>query len=168
MEDPNPKVSGMGIKELEQRGIKVHVGILQKECEWLNRGYIKLITTNKPWVIAKVAQSEDKFLGLNSNSTTAITGKEARTHSHELRSSVDAVMIGTWPYTHKDMVIDSLNNGYSPSKFLFKIEYESFPKATNVGEQAPISCISCRNIWTFSFSNSLFTLRYCMIFPDSL
>ena len=47
MEDPNPKVSGMGIRQLQQRGIRVHVGLLRKESEWLNRGYIKLITTNK-------------------------------------------------------------------------------------------------------------------------
>ena len=94
MEDPNPKVSGMGIAKLKKYGIRVDVGILKEKCEWLNRGYIKWVTTNKPWVIAKAAQSENNFLGLNSNSTTNITGKEAKIHSHELRSNVDAIMIG--------------------------------------------------------------------------
>ena len=94
MEDPNPKVSGRGVRELEKYGIKVTVGLLKKESEWLNRGYIKLITSNKPWVIAKVAQSENKFLGVNSNSTTSITGEDSKIHSHQLRSNVDAIMIG--------------------------------------------------------------------------
>ena len=94
MKDPNPKVSGRGIRELEKYGIKVHIGLLQEESEWLNRGYIKLITTNKPWIIAKAAQSENNFLGSDSKSTTNITGKEARYHSHALRSCVDAIMIG--------------------------------------------------------------------------
>ena len=31
MKDPNPKVSGMGIEELEKHGVQVNVGILQKE-----------------------------------------------------------------------------------------------------------------------------------------
>ncbi len=94
MEDPNPKVSGMGIRELEQRGIRVHLGLLREESKWLNRGYVKLITTNRPWVIAKVAQSENKFLGLDSNSRIDITGDEAKFHSHELRKNVDAIMVG--------------------------------------------------------------------------
>jgi len=94
MKDPNPQVSGKGIRELEKYGIPINVGLLEKESEWLNRGYIKWITTNRPWVIAKVAESENNFLGLNSNSKTNITGEEAKIHSHELRSNVDAIMIG--------------------------------------------------------------------------
>ena len=94
MKDPNPKVSGMGIEELEKHGVQVNVGILQKECEWLNRGYINWITNHKPWVIAKVAQSENNFLGLDSNTTTNITGQESKVHSHELRSNVDAIIVG--------------------------------------------------------------------------
>ena len=94
MEDPNPKVSGMGIKELEQRGIRVNVGLLKKKCEWLNRGYIKLITTNRPWVIAKVAQTSDGYMGVNSETSTWITGDISKNHTHTLRSQVDAVLIG--------------------------------------------------------------------------
>ena len=94
IKDPNPKVSGKGISELEKYGVKVHIGLLKKECEWLNRGYIKWITKNKPWVIAKAAQSENNFLGLNSKSKINITGNEAKIHSHELRKNVDAIMIG--------------------------------------------------------------------------
>ena len=94
MKDPNPKVSGSGILELEKYGIQVNVGLLKDECEWLNRGYIKWITTNKPWIIAKAAESENNFLGLDSNSTANITGRESKIHSHELRSNVDAIMVG--------------------------------------------------------------------------
>ncbi len=94
MKDPNPKVSGRGVLELEKYGIKVHVGILKKECEWLNRGYIKWVTSGKPWIIAKVAQSENNFLGLDSNTTTSITGQESKIHCHELRRNVDAIMVG--------------------------------------------------------------------------
>ena len=95
MKDPNPKVCGQGIKELQDYGIKIHVGLLREECEELNKGYIKLISTKRPWVIAKVAQSEDEFLGFDSNSRTKISGKEANIHCHSLRSKVDAIMVGS-------------------------------------------------------------------------
>ena len=84
----------IAIYELKKQGIRVNVGLLEKESRWLNRGYIKWVTENKPWVIAKVAQSENNFLGLNSNSKTNITGNEAKIHSHELRKNVDAIMVG--------------------------------------------------------------------------
>jgi len=95
IEDPNPKVCGEGARELEDYGIKVHVGLLSEECRELNKGYIKLISTKKPWVIAKAAQSENKFLGLDSKSRTKISGQEANAHCHDLRSKVDAIMVGS-------------------------------------------------------------------------
>ena len=38
--DPNPKVSGRGVKILKDAGIEVEVGILRKESEKLNRRFI--------------------------------------------------------------------------------------------------------------------------------
>ena len=77
MKDPNPKVSGAGISALEEYGIRVNVGILQKECEWLNRGYIKWITINKPWVIAKVVLG---LTGLRVSEEEEIDGLDISAH----------------------------------------------------------------------------------------
>src|SRR6056297_2879536 len=43
MVDPNPKVSGQGIKILEDAGIEVVSGVLEEEAKELNRGFIKLM-----------------------------------------------------------------------------------------------------------------------------
>ena len=51
MTDPNPKVSGMGLRELVKAGIEVRSGILEQEAVRLNEFYIKYITTGKPFVI---------------------------------------------------------------------------------------------------------------------
>ena len=94
MLDPNPEVNGNGVSELIKSGIPVTTGILKKEAESLNRGFIKTMKYGRPWVIAKAAQSSNGFLGINSDSQTWITGKIAKQHSHNLRASVDAIMVG--------------------------------------------------------------------------
>ena len=94
MLDPNPDVNGKGVEELEKAGIAVHVGIMSDESSRLNQGFYKWTTLNLPWVIAKVAQSADGYMGLNSESSIWITGEFSRKYTHQLRSEVDAVIIG--------------------------------------------------------------------------
>jgi diaminohydroxyphosphoribosylaminopyrimidine deaminase/5-amino-6-(5-phosphoribosylamino)uracil reductase len=59
MKDPNPKVAGKGIVELEKAGIKVISGILEEKARNLNESYTKYITTGMPFVTLKVAMTLD-------------------------------------------------------------------------------------------------------------
>ena len=43
--DVNPAVNGRGIKKLRDAGIEVVAGVLQRECEFINKSYSKFITT---------------------------------------------------------------------------------------------------------------------------
>ncbi len=92
--DPNPEVNGKGVAALEKAGIMVHVGILEEEASRLNQSFNKWILTGMPWVIAKVAQSADGYMGINSETSIWLTGDVSRSHAHTLRSEVDAVLIG--------------------------------------------------------------------------
>lgn len=92
--DPNPDVKGLGVKHLENMGIKVLVGILEEKATLLNPGYNKWIQTGKPYVIAKFAESKDGYIGIDNNSTTKITSKLADEKIHDLRARVDAILIG--------------------------------------------------------------------------
>jgi len=92
--DPNPDVNGKGVEALEKAGIMVHVGILEEEAKRLNQSFNKWITQGMPWVIAKVAQSADGYMGINSETSIWLTGEVSRSHAHTLRSEVDAVLIG--------------------------------------------------------------------------
>ncbi len=94
MIDPNPKVSGLGIKQLENHGVKVNLGLCKDNAENLNRGFSTWIKTGRPWVIAKVAQSSNGFLGVDNNSQTIISCPESLKNVHILRSQVDAIMVG--------------------------------------------------------------------------
>jgi diaminohydroxyphosphoribosylaminopyrimidine deaminase/5-amino-6-(5-phosphoribosylamino)uracil reductase len=97
MVDPNPKVSGRGIAELEHAGIEVKSGILEDKASKLNESYMKYITTGKPFVTLKVAMTLDGKIATPEGQSKWITGEKARKAVHRLRSSVDAIMtaIGT-------------------------------------------------------------------------
>lgn len=94
MVDPNPLVSGSGIKMLEEAGIDVKVGVLEQECKWLNRFFIKHITSGLPYVILKSAVSLDGFIATTNNESKWISSEESRRRVHILRSTCDAVLIG--------------------------------------------------------------------------
>ncbi len=57
--DPNPLVSGSGVKLLRKKGIEVEVGLLENDAIEINRGFIKRMTTGLPFITSKIAMSLD-------------------------------------------------------------------------------------------------------------
>lgn len=92
MKDPNPAVNGF--QELKFRGIKTKIGILEKECKKLNEAYIKYIKIKRPFVIVKAAMSLDGKIATTTGHSKYITGREARRLVHQLRTEIDAIMVG--------------------------------------------------------------------------
>jgi len=95
MLDPNPKVSGGGVSLLKERGIDVSVGVLEEESAKLNEVFVKYITTGTPFVIAKCGMSLDGKIATRTGDSRWVTGEESRRVVHELRQSVDAIMVGS-------------------------------------------------------------------------
>ena len=94
VKDLNPQVNSTGIRELEDAGIEVVSGILHDKCFELNKAFFKWINNQIPYVIAKIAQTKDGFMGKDDKSSIWITGDKTKEHVHNLRSKVDAIMIG--------------------------------------------------------------------------
>lgn len=95
MVDPNPLVSGRGIKRLESAGIPVVSGVLEEECRALNLPFIKHVTTGLPYVTMKSAMTMDGKTAASSGDSKWITCEASRTLVHQLRASADAVMTGS-------------------------------------------------------------------------
>lgn len=57
--DPNPLVSGRGIRILEDAGIQTSVGVCEKEALERNIGFIRRMQTGLPFVRTKIAMSLD-------------------------------------------------------------------------------------------------------------
>lgn len=94
MIDPNPQVSGKGIKSLRRAGIEVRVGVLEEECRRLNEAFCKYITRGLPFVILKLAASLDGKIATSTGDSRWVTEAEAREYVHRLRNEVDAVLVG--------------------------------------------------------------------------
>ena len=92
--DPNPLVAGGGVERLRAAGIEVETGILDMECKWLNRGFIRRITMGRPWVTVKAALSLDGDIALASGESKWISGAHSRQRAHMLRAESDAVLVG--------------------------------------------------------------------------
>lgn len=94
MEDPNPIVSGKGIKILKDNGVEVKVGVLREEAEKLNEIFIKYITTKKPFTIMKAGMSLDGKIATHTGDSRWVTGEESREYGHLLRQKVSAILVG--------------------------------------------------------------------------
>ncbi|MDM5334357.1 bifunctional diaminohydroxyphosphoribosylaminopyrimidine deaminase/5-amino-6-(5-phosphoribosylamino)uracil reductase RibD [Ureibacillus composti] len=92
--DPNPSVAGRGIRMIEDAGIEVEVGILEKEARKLNERFIHNMLTSRPFVISKFAMTADGKIATHTGHSKWITGEEARHQVHELRDEVDAILVG--------------------------------------------------------------------------
>nr|WP_302598676.1 bifunctional diaminohydroxyphosphoribosylaminopyrimidine deaminase/5-amino-6-(5-phosphoribosylamino)uracil reductase RibD [uncultured Cellulosilyticum sp.] len=93
--DPNPLVAGRGIRKLQEAGIAVTVGVLEKECHRLNAVFMKYIVTKMPYVVMKTAMSLDGKIATATGQSKWITGEEARCDVHRLRNKLMGIMVGS-------------------------------------------------------------------------
>ena len=92
--DPNPKVAGKGVKILQEHGIEVETGVLEKECLALNEIFFYYITTGMPYVAMKYAMTLDGKIASCTGDSKWVTGETARHHVHELRKQYSAILAG--------------------------------------------------------------------------
>jgi diaminohydroxyphosphoribosylaminopyrimidine deaminase/5-amino-6-(5-phosphoribosylamino)uracil reductase len=94
MRDPNPRVAGRGIARLRRAGISVDVGLKADEARQLNRHFLRHITSRRPYVHVKIAQSADGNIARAGGKQSWISSPESRTLVHEWRATHDAVIVG--------------------------------------------------------------------------
>ncbi len=95
MQDPFPLVRGRGFELLHKAGIGIQMGLLEKEARLLNERFIFGITHQRPWILLKAAVSLDGKIATITGKSKWITGEAARQKTHQLRSQVDAILVGS-------------------------------------------------------------------------
>lgn len=95
MIDPYVRVSGKGIAALKAHGIEVCYGIMENECQRLNRAFTHHLSTSRPLITLKMAQTLDGCIATRTGDSKWISGKAARTLVHQWRAELDAILIGS-------------------------------------------------------------------------
>lgn len=94
-QDPNPRVSGSGVKKLEEAGIDVfQLPEFEKTARTINPGYFKRYESAMPYVRLKLAMSLDGRTALASGESKWISGEASRADVQKLRASSSAVITG--------------------------------------------------------------------------
>jgi len=92
--DPDPLVSGKGVKRLSEAGVEVEVGVLGDRISEQLAPYLKHRRTGLPWVVLKMASSLDGRSAASDGSSQWLTGYLARQDAHRLRAEADAILVG--------------------------------------------------------------------------
>ncbi|OLS37216.1 bifunctional diaminohydroxyphosphoribosylaminopyrimidine deaminase/5-amino-6-(5-phosphoribosylamino)uracil reductase RibD [Bacillus sp. MRMR6] len=92
--DPNPVVSGNGVKILEDAGIEVVIGIRQEESMRMNEVFNKFIVQKKPFVTLKSGITLDGKIATHSSDSKWITSEGSRLDVHQLRNENMAILVG--------------------------------------------------------------------------
>lgn len=130
--DSNPIVAGHGIRKLQEAGIDVTCGVLEKESRFLNRFFLTFHEKKRPYVVLKWAETSDGFIARSNYDSKWISNQYSRQWVHKLRSEVDAILIGG-----KTALVDNpgLTTRYWTGRHPKRVVIDNFlrlPKSLNI------------------------------------
>ncbi|HEY6144252.1 MAG TPA: bifunctional diaminohydroxyphosphoribosylaminopyrimidine deaminase/5-amino-6-(5-phosphoribosylamino)uracil reductase RibD [Flavobacterium sp.] len=149
--DPNIKVAGNGIKKLMEAGINVTVGVLETECNELNKRFFTFHEKKRPYIILKWAESQDGFIAPLTKSEQKpvwITNEFSRQLVHKWRSEEQAILVGTNTVIDDNPKLDVRDwTGNNPIRIVLD-QNNRIPKESNIFDNQVKTIV-------FSSSNAL-------------
>ncbi|MCU0818649.1 MAG: bifunctional diaminohydroxyphosphoribosylaminopyrimidine deaminase/5-amino-6-(5-phosphoribosylamino)uracil reductase RibD [Beijerinckiaceae bacterium] len=147
--DPSPFASGEGTAALRAAGLEVVTGICEAEAREVTRGHCLRVSSHRPFVTLKLAQTQDGFAGTADRRPLAITGVEAQAHVHRLRSIHDALITGIGTVLADDPRLDVRlpgMAGMSPMRVVLDTEGRIPARARILSEAptAPVMILSAK------------------------
>jgi diaminohydroxyphosphoribosylaminopyrimidine deaminase/5-amino-6-(5-phosphoribosylamino)uracil reductase len=141
--DPNPKVSGKGVKKLKENGVHVEVNILPEICKNHHKIFLTNITKKRPFIILKWAETADGFIAPKEKKISKpiwISNEYSRQLSHKFRSEIDSILVGSktiiddnprlntrnWPGKSPKIIVLNRKNNLDKKLNIFKTDSEVF------------------------------------------
>ena len=140
MKDPDPRVSGSGIQELEKAGIDVVVGVGGDQAAELIRGYVLAKTQSRPAITLKVAASLDGRIADQHGHSQWITAEATRRLGHQLRNTHDAILVGSGTVTADDphLTTRSVEGGRDPVAVVLDTQLALSSEANLLAADRPV------------------------------
>lgn len=144
MPDPNPKVGGSGLAALRQAGIDVDVGLLQRQAEALNPGFISRMRRGRPFVRAKIGASLDGRTAMRSGESKWITGEAARLDVQRWRARSSAIMTGIDTVLTDDprLSVRAIASGRQPLRVVVDSRLRMSPQAALLADDAQVLLVT--------------------------
>jgi diaminohydroxyphosphoribosylaminopyrimidine deaminase / 5-amino-6-(5-phosphoribosylamino)uracil reductase len=127
MQDPNPQVAGSGLVQLQSHHIEVATGLMERQAQELNPGFISRMTHNLPYIRCKIAASLDGRTALKNGESKWITGEAARLDVQHWRARSCAILtgVGTVLADNPSMNVRELSIGRQPLKVIIDSDLQT-------------------------------------------
>ena len=130
--DPFKEVAGKGIEKLKTAGIAVTSGILEKDCQVLNKRFFTFHTKHRPYIILKWAQTADKKIAGDKASRIYISNEQTNRLVHRWRSEEASILVGTNTALSDDPELTTRYwNGPSPMRLVVDMDL-SLPSSLKI------------------------------------
>lgn len=117
--DPNPLVSGNGVKVLEDAGIEVITGVAEKEARKMNEVFNKYIVEKTPYVTLKAGITLDGKVASHTFNSKWVTSEDARHDVHHIRNENMAILVGIQTALKDNPALTTrISNGRNPIRIV--------------------------------------------------
>ena len=121
--DPFALVAGNGIKRLVENGKNVTVGILEEDCNELNKRFFTFHQKKRPYIILKWAETHDGFIAPTNKENKEpvwITNANSRQLVHKWRTEEQAILVGTQTVLDDNPKLDAREyKGNNPARIIW-------------------------------------------------
>jgi diaminohydroxyphosphoribosylaminopyrimidine deaminase / 5-amino-6-(5-phosphoribosylamino)uracil reductase len=159
--DPNIKVAGNGIKKLIEAGKKVTVGVLESECQELNKRFFTFHTKKRPYIILKWAESQDGFIAPSTKEEKKpiwITNEYSRQLVHKWRSEEQAILVGTQTVIDDNPKLDVRDwTGNNPTRIVLD-QHQRIPNESFIYDNQVRTIVLTNSSNTINKENTIFEI----------
>lgn len=117
--DPFREVNGKGIEKLKAAGVNVIYGVLENECQQLNKRFFTFHIQHRPYIILKWAETADRKIAGNGAERLHISNEQTNRLVHKWRSEEASLLVGTNTALYDDPELTTRYwNGPSPIRLV--------------------------------------------------